>query len=64
MIGTHIKEVTTEDTGGHCDVDFVHLPDGRVIGINEDCIVLYSSMQDFYDCETVDRPTIDLYNRG
>jgi hypothetical protein len=64
MIGSHIEKVTTLATGGNCDVDFVHLPDGRVIGINEDCIVLYASMQDFYDCETVDRPIIDLYNRG
>jgi hypothetical protein len=64
MIGKHIVKITTEDTGGHCDVDFVHLPDGRVIGIDENCAVLYASMQDFYDFETVDRQNINLYNRG
>jgi hypothetical protein len=60
MIGSFIEKVTTLDTGGSCDVDFVHLPDGRVIGINDECIVLYESMTDFYECETTDRQVIDL----
>lgn len=61
MIGTHIKKVTTENTGGGCMVDFIHLPDGRVIGVNEDCIVLYNSMRDFELGESDNPPSINLY---
>lgn len=60
MIGAHIVKVTTLDTGGNCDVDFIHLPDGRVIGIDEESIVLYASLEDFHNFETVNRQIIDL----
>jgi hypothetical protein len=44
------------------DLHLVHLKDGRVIGINTECIVLYSSIDDVWegDCHT-DRPTIQLH---
>jgi hypothetical protein len=36
------------------------LNDGRIVGINEECIVLYKSLEDFHNCETRNRPNIDL----
>jgi hypothetical protein len=56
----HIKRVFSENTGGNCSVDFVQLNDGRIVGINEECIVLYKSLDDFYNCETNNRPIIEL----
>ena len=56
----HITKVETYNAGGNCPVDFVHLPDGRVLGIDGECVVLYSSIADFENFETVDRQTIDL----
>lgn len=45
----YITKIETVNTGGGCMVDFVHLPDGRVIGVNSDAIVLYSSMDAFFE---------------
>jgi len=44
------------------DLHLVHLKDGQVIGINSECVVLYSSIDDVWegDCHT-DRPTIQLH---
>ena len=56
----HIKAIFTENAGGNCTVDFVQLNDGRVLGINEECVVLYASLEDFHNCETISRPNIDL----
>jgi hypothetical protein len=42
-----IKNTFTEHTGGGFFVDFVTLSDGRVIGINEQCIVVYPSFEAF-----------------
>lgn len=42
------------------DFHIVHLKDGRVIGITGECIVLYSSIDDVWEGDTVDRPTINL----
>lgn len=36
-----IYRMFTYDSGGHCMVDVMMLPDGRYIGITDDCIVLY-----------------------
>ena len=44
-----IKEIQTHETGGNCPVDLVVLKDGRVIGINEECAVLYPSLDAFYE---------------
>ena len=45
---------------GNSPVDFVILKDGRVIGIDAECVVLYASMGDFYNFETVDRASFSL----
>jgi hypothetical protein len=42
------------------DLTLVHLKDGRVIGINSECVVLYANIDDFWEGETTDRPTINL----
>ena len=47
LAADYITKIETVNTGGGCMVDFVHLPDDRVIGINSDAIVLYDSMDSF-----------------
>jgi hypothetical protein len=42
------------------DLHLIHLKDGRVVGINAECIVLYASEEAFYECATNELPTIDL----
>jgi len=49
MKNTYITKIETADTGGGCTVDFVHLYDGRVVGINDESICLYESMEHFFD---------------
>lgn len=44
-----IHELQSFDSGGNCPVDLVVLKDGRVIGINEECAVLYPSLNAFYE---------------
>lgn len=46
---------------GPTPVDLVYLRDGRILGINDECVVLYNNLADFEDAETTERPTIDLY---
>ena len=44
------------------DLHLVHLKDGRVIGINSECVVLYSSIDDVWEGNCYqDRPTIQLH---
>ncbi len=57
-----IEKVGTEFTGGNCPVDFVTLKDGRVLGVTDDCVVLYQNMDDFWQMETKSRQCIDLYS--
>jgi hypothetical protein len=45
---------------GNAPVDFVVLKDGRVIGIDAECVVLYASIDDFYSFDTVDRASFSL----
>jgi hypothetical protein len=45
---------------GNAPVDFVVLKDGRVIGIDNESVVLYASMDDFYGYATVDRASFSL----
>lgn len=50
----YITKVDSMNTGGHCMVDFVHLRDGRVIGIDDESLVIYRSMDEYTngdDCE-------------
>ena len=39
----YIEKTFTENTGGGCMVDFIQLKDGRCIGLNEECMVVYPS---------------------
>lgn len=56
----HIRKVFTEKTGGNLTVDFIELNDGRIVGINEECIVLYASLAEFWECASESKPCIEL----
>jgi hypothetical protein len=43
MNNEYVREVITENTGGGCMVDYIKLKNGRVIGISDECVVLYES---------------------
>lgn len=53
----YIKEITTENTGGGSMVDLVHLHDGRIIGLNDECAVLYNDIDEFWDCGSDPKPS-------
>lgn len=55
-----IKNTFTEYTGGGCWVDFVELTDGRCIGIDENCLVVYPSFEVFNNGETYGLPCIQF----
>jgi hypothetical protein len=55
-----IEKVETEP--GSCAVDLVTLKDGRVLGISDDSVVLYTGMRDYLDNYTKSRQCIDLYS--
>ena len=42
LIHGHVKKAFTENTGGGCMVDYLPLGDGACLGINDECVVLYS----------------------
>jgi hypothetical protein len=46
--------------GGNSPVDFVILKDGRVLGINDECVVLYDNMADFESFAHKDRKAFSL----
>lgn len=48
------------EVGSNCAVDFVVLKSGKVLGINDECVVLYESIQDFETASTKDRQIIEL----
>jgi hypothetical protein len=50
-----IDDITTD---GYTDL--ITLKDGRVVGISSEYIVLYQDMDDFYNCDPSNKPTIDL----
>ena len=56
----YIKRVFTENTGGGSMVDFVELLDGQILGINDECVVLFESLDAFYECLPINRQAIDL----
>ena len=43
-----IKKVFTEHTGGGVMVDLIILADQRIVGVNDECAVLYKDMEAFY----------------
>lgn len=51
-----IEQMSYEYPGVH----LIHLKDGRIIGISEECVCLYKNLEEFYDCGTHDIPTISL----
>lgn len=57
---TYVTRAETYNSGGNCMIDFIHLHNGRVLGISDDCVVLYQSMEDFQTYSTQDRPAINL----
>lgn len=59
---TFVERVFTENTGGGCMVDFIQLKDGRCIGINEECLVVYPSYNIFYHdhISTISFPLIEF----
>jgi hypothetical protein len=50
----YINQIETAYTGGGCTIDFVHLKDGRVIGINDEAVGLYDSMEAYAAGETLE----------
>lgn len=56
-----IKNTFTEYTGGGFHVDFVTLSDGRVIGINEECIVVYPSFDAFNNQNGFNLPHLEFH---
>ena len=56
----YIKCVEVWEPNAPVTVDLIHLYDGRIVGITNECIVLYESLSDFEDAQTTERPIIYL----
>lgn len=56
----YINCIEVWEPHGPVTVDLVHLSGGRVLGITDECIVLYDNLMDFEDSQTTNRPTIYL----
>ena len=56
----YIEKTFTDNTGGGTYVDFIILKDGRCIGLNDECVALYDSYEQFYDGPYEDVQIIDL----
>lgn len=54
-LGTYVTRVDTFNTGGNCMIDFVHLSDGRVITVNDDCLQVFRRPADFWADDSQDR---------
>lgn len=50
-MANHIKEIQLLNTGGGCMVDYLILESGKVIGINDECVVGYHCEDDGYGPE-------------
>ena len=44
-----ITKMETANTGGHCMVDILHLSNGLILAMNDECIAFYRSVDDFWD---------------
>lgn len=56
-----VTRVCTENTGGGCMVDLLELVDGRVLGVSDDCVVLYPNAAAIHEGDEAgdyDFPTI------
>jgi len=47
----HIKAISTEGLASHYSVDLVHLPNGQILGVCDDQVCLYASLESFDNCE-------------
>lgn len=59
----YVEKIDTINTGGGNYVDLIYLDDGKVIGINDECLVVYKSLDEFYECmagEQIDVESITL----
>ena len=56
----YIDKLTFENVGGGSMVDFIHLKDGRIIGLNDECAVLYQNMEEFWNCTAEAKPSFEL----
>ena len=54
----NIAKIDTWNSGGNCMVDMIYLNDGRVIGLNEECVVLYPSENALFDDNETEFPCI------
>lgn len=50
----YIREISSWDSGGGIIIDIVELADGRVLGITDDSVVLYSNLEALQNGEPVD----------
>ena len=46
------------------DLTLLYLQDGRVVGVDNESIVIYESIEEVWDGETKDRPTLTLYKEA
>lgn len=49
----HIESMETQDTGGHCLVDILNLPNGKILAISDEYAGLYESLDGMYENEPV-----------
>lgn len=49
----YINKIETIETGGGETVDFIQLKDGRIVGINDQAVGLYNSMEAYAAGETI-----------
>ncbi len=52
-----IDYVDSYNSGGNCLIDYVKLSNGKVIGITDESVVIYNSMDEFLDLN----PTGSVY---
>jgi hypothetical protein len=55
----YIEKISSEDTGGGMIVEMIQLKDGRCLGINDECVVLYPNYEALFEA-TGYMPTINL----
>lgn len=59
---TFVARLDDENTGGNCIVTFAYLKEGRVLGITDDAVVLYRSLDHFYNiCQEGDDTDVCPY---
>jgi len=46
------------------DLTLLYLQDGRVIGVDNESIVIYENIEEVWDGKTKDRPTLTLYKEA